>query len=296
MFNIRSSVGAAVTLGLVFSNAYADTSEVAAVAMELSTGRPKVDLMINNEGPFPFIFDTGAGVFTVHPTLVEEIGLEITGQSEISSPGGQAIPVDVVNLDRVNLSGAEVSDIEARIVDMGIPVEIGGYGVLGPVQFQAFGRVALDFESQRVEIGGSFEKPDSVAWQAFGDDAPLLDIMLSVGDTQIPAHIDTGNPGVLMLPRSYTEQLPLDAEPQVVGQIRLVDGAMDIYGAPISESFHAADATIPASTVLLFDRAIANIGSGALRGLQLEIDWDNQRYALWGEARPVALQRQRRPQ
>lgn len=296
MFAYRSLFGSAVILGMISTAAYADIPDATSAELELSTGRPKVDLMINDEGPFPFIFDTGAAVFTMHPTLVETLNLEITGQSEISSPGGQAFPVDVVSLDQVSLSGAEMGAVDALIVDIGMPVEVGGYGVVGPVQFQEYGRVAFDFESQLVEIGGTFDKPDNVAWQAFGDDAPLLDVMLRIGDTEIPAHIDTGNPGILMLPRSYAEQLPLDAEPSVVGQIRLVDGEMDIYGAPVSESFQAADATIPASTVLLFDRAIANIGTGALRGLQLEIDWDNQRYALWGEAQPVALQRQRRPQ
>jgi len=296
MFSFRSIVGAAAAFALTSGTTLADAPEVSSVPMELSTGRPMVELTINGEGPFPFIFDTGAAVFTVHPALVEALDLDITGQSEISSPGGQAIPVDVVGLDSVSLDRADINGVDAMIVDMGIPVEMGGYGVLGPVQFQAFGRVAFDFETQQVEIGGRFEKPDDVDWQAFGDDAPLLDVLLTVGDAQVPAHIDTGNPGILMLPLSYADQLPLDAEPTVVGQIRLVDGAMDVYGAPVSEPFIAADATIPAGSVMLFDRDIANIGAGALRGLQLEIDWDSQRYALWGEATPVALRRQRRPQ
>lgn len=273
------------------SAAQALQPEAEAISMDLSTGRPMVELMVNEEGPYPFVFDTGAGVFTVHPQLVETLGLEISGQGQISSPGGQAFPVDLVNLETVSLGHAQVGDIEARVVDMGLPVEVGGYGVLGPVQFRAFDRVAFDFENQRIEVGGSFNKPDDVAWQAFGDDAPLLDIMLTVGDARIPAHIDTGNPGGLMLPRDIADQLPLDAPLQVVGQARMVDGTMDIYGAPISQSFQAGDASIPVSNVLFFERAMANIGSGALRGLQLEIDWAHERYALWGEAQPAQPQR-----
>ena len=154
----------------------------------------------------------------------------------------------------------------------------------------------FDFENERLEIGGDFNKPDDMTWIPMGDGAPLLETVLRLGDLEMPVHIDTGSPGILTLPYASADDLPLEGPVEVTGQIRLVDGAMNMYGAPINAAFELGDATIPVTNVRLFEREFANIGSGGLRGLQLEIDWTNQRFAIWGEAEPVEPRRpQRRP-
>ncbi|MAK65000.1 MAG: hypothetical protein CMF75_09740, partial [Maricaulis sp.] len=40
------------------SAAQALQPEAEAISMDLSTGRPMVELMVNEEGPYPFVFDT----------------------------------------------------------------------------------------------------------------------------------------------------------------------------------------------------------------------------------------------
>jgi hypothetical protein len=263
-------------------------------ALETTTGRPVVNVMINGQGPYPFIFDTGAGTFVIGTELVEELNLEVVGTSRLSSPGGEGFDVDLIGIDSLDLGGAIVQDITASQMDVGPREAIGAVGVIGPSMFEAFGRVAFDFNNYSVEVGGDFTTTSDSAWIEFGESAPLLDGMLSTGDVSIPIHLDTGSPGIASLPRSFADELPLDGPIEVVGRGRLVDRDFVIEGAPMSATLSLGEASIPVSSVHFVERSFGNIGMGALHGLTLEIDWDADRYALAGTAEPREPVRRRR--
>lgn len=53
-------------------------------------------------------------------------------------------------------------------------------------------------------------------------------------------------------------------------------------------------ANIPLSRVAFTPRPFGNLGTGGLRGTVLEIDWENDRFAVWGEAEPVLFTPRRR--
>ena len=260
--------------------------------MDLASGRPVVALMINGEGPFPFIFDTGAGPLTLSSGLAEELGLTVTGQTTLDSPaGGEPVAVDQTRVESISLGGAGLSGMDALIVDFGPPGQLGAMGVIGPNAFRDYGRVAYDFANHRIEIGGPLRHDGDARWIDFSASAPLLEVPLTIGDVTVPAHIDTGNPSIMNFPEDRIGDLPLAGPLQVVGQARTIDRVMEIRGAPVEADAQIGDAVIPLTDITSFPLPFANIGSGALRGLYLEIDWQSERVAISGRAEPVSPRR-----
>jgi hypothetical protein len=283
------SILIAAAAGIVAAGAaWADPADPVIVPFDLSSGRPVVDVMINGEGPFPFVFDTGATGAMIRSSLVAELGLEITGTGRVGSPaGGEPIAVEYTRLDRASLGGAASEDIRAIIVDFGDPRQMASVGVIGPNIFADYGRVAFDFTENQVEIGGALHHDDSADWQDFSATAPIIEIPLTIGDVTVPVHIDTGNPSILNFPEDRIEDLPLAGPLQVMGEARTIDRVMEIRGAPIAETARVGDAEIPLRSVTSFPLPFANMGSGALRDLYLEIDWTQERFAISGTAQPA---------
>jgi hypothetical protein len=261
--------------------ALADTT-----AFDVDPGRPMVQLMVNGQGPYPFVFDTGSPSLLVMQSLVDEIGLEVVGSDELQSPlEGTPVEVDVVRVESIALGGAVVGDLEASVLDMeghGL-----GRGVVGPALFREHGALTLDFESNTVTLGGAAPS-DVDTWLPFGVSAPLLDAPVRIGDTTIEGHLDTGNPGVLSVPNDFEDRLPLSGPVRTLGMARTVDAEFEIRGAPIETSARVGDAEIPLSQIMLSAIPVANLGTAGLRGLVLHVDWENERFALTGTADPGA--------
>ncbi len=282
-----------VALWLLSACSVADetVASVASVPFELSTGRPVVEMKINGQGPFNVVFDTGAPGITLMKHTAEQLGLEVIDTQLVGSPaGGTPVSAEVVLIDTIDLHGAVVSDRRATVLDFGGPAL--GDGVIGPAVFEQFGRVALDFTAQKIEVGGNVTHGNA-DWITFGPSAPILDAQLTIGVEKIPAHIDTGAPHVIAVPNALADKLPLTGPVVTVARARTIDREFEIKGAPIDVEAKLGQATVPLQQIQFHDLPFANIGSGALRGLTIEIDWLNQRFAIRGEATPVALQPRR---
>lgn len=264
---------------------------------DLSSGRPVVEILINGEGPFPFIFDTGAHGAMIRTSLVEELGLQPTGRQSVTSPaGGDPIEVDATSLARIELAGAEALDVPSIIIDFGAPEQMASVGVIGPDIFSDYGRVAFDFSDNSVEIGGDLHHAETAAWQDFSATAPLIEIPLRIGEITLPVHIDTGNPSSLTFPADRIEELPLTGPVEIIGLARTIDRTMEVRGAPVAASAFIGDAEIPLTRVVTLPLPFANMGSATLRGLYLEIDWTENRVAVSGTAAPATPRRPRAPQ
>lgn len=262
------------------------------VQFELDTGRPVVQAYVNGQGPYPFVFDTGAPGLIIRKHLSDKLSLEVVDQKKVGSPaGGTPISADIVRVDQVSLGGAQVEAINATVIDFGGP-DLGG-GIIGPAVFKEFGRLAMDFEKNTIEIGGEI-KNQNTHWTRFGQSAPLLDMTLVIEGVEIAAHLDTGAPHIISVPKQFADQLPLAGPVKTVAKGRTIDREFEILGAPIDSMAKLGGATIPLTQLQFFDLPFANIGTGALRGLYLEIDWVADRFYLEGEAKPVTLKPKRR--
>lgn len=270
--------------------ALAATAQAATAPFETSTGRPVVHLSVNGGGPYPFVLDTGAPGLIVRQALVDELGLEVLGTTEVTSPiSGTPLAADRVRVDSVALAGVEVRDLEALVIDLG-GAELG-MGIVGPALFRGHGPLTLDFERNEVVLGVEAEPEGVTTWMPFGPSAPLLDVPVRIGELTIDGHIDTGSPGVLAIPSDFAERLVFTGPVRTVGMARTVDAEFEIRAAAIATDARVGDARIPLTEIYIAELPVANLGTGGLRGLQLYVDWEGERFALTGVAEPVSPHR-----
>ena len=247
--------------------------------------------MVNGHGPYPFVFDTGSPALLVMQSLADELKLEVVDSDELVSPiGGTPLPVDVVKVESITLGGATTEDIEAFVLDMdgrGL-----GMGIVGPALFRDHGAMTIDFQHNTIGIGGP--PPEGIAtWMPFGDSAPLLDVPVRIGDTVVKGHLDTGSPGRVTLPYDFEDKLPLTGPGRTIGRGRTVDAEFEVRSAPIDAAASLGDAKIPLEQIEFSNNPAANVGTAAVRGLMLHIDWAEDRFALTGTAKPLSSLRQR---
>jgi hypothetical protein len=273
---------AALSLLLLAASCSANTVFAASVPFDLASGRPVVELTVNDGGPYRFVFDTGCPGLIVGRSLVEEASLEIVGDTEVQSPlQGAPVAAQLARVPSIELGGARVTDLEAIVLDVpGLDA-----GVVGPSVFRGHGPLTLDFAEQTITIGGALGEAGS--WLPFGESAPLLDAPVRIGDVVLDGHVDTGSPDVLAVPARLADRLPLTGPVRTVGRARTVDAEFEIRAAPIETSARVGDAEIPLSEVRIAELPVANLGTGGLLGLKLQIDWERERFALTGKAAPA---------
>ncbi len=267
--------------------AVATGAPAATAPFDVTTGRPIVQLSVNGKGPYPFVLDTGAPGLIVRQALVDELGLEHLGTTEVTSPiGGTPLAADRVRVDSVALAGAEARDLEATVIDLGGAAL--GMGVVGPAVFRGHGPLSLDFERNELTLGPQPEPEGVTTWMPFGPSEPLLDAPVRIGELTIDGHIDTGSPGVLAVPSGFAERLPLTGPVRTVGMARTVDAEFEIRAAAIATDAKIGDAQIPLTEIHIAELPVANLGAGGLRGLTLYVNWEGERFALTGAAAPVS--------
>jgi predicted aspartyl protease len=154
--------------------------------------------MINGQGPFRFIVDTGASHSTISPGLVRTLGLKPTAVPSILLQGitGSA-QVSGVTIDRLQAGVLTVQGAPMPVV--WAPVMAGADGILGAA---GLGEQTLevDFEHNRVVIAsalGSAMRADSMRVHGLRLTDGLLTLDTHVGHVPVRAVIDTGSPRTL---------------------------------------------------------------------------------------------------
>lgn len=112
-----------------------------------------VPVLVNDEGPFDFILDTGAGTMVVG----EELAAKLTLPRGTSQEGhGATAPIEVVmtTLESLSIGDQQGAPLEAAIMDlkplrMRIGAEIDG--IIGHNFLREF-RVSVDYPRGRLEL------------------------------------------------------------------------------------------------------------------------------------------------
>ena len=156
-------------------------------------GRILAPVMINGQGPFRLIVDTGASYSTVSPELVATLGLQpdddipfvvngVTGSARVPS---------------VPISHLQAGDLSYRSINLPViwaPVMAGADGILGAAGLKEM-RIMVEFKRNRVTI---FRPPIGLAPRGFQRvhatvmDNGLLTVEVKVGGVKARAVIDTG--------------------------------------------------------------------------------------------------------
>ena len=109
--------------------------------------RLTVPVLIEGEGPFDFMIDTGAEATVVTHTLKEQLGLEPVGTAIVVGMASR-VPVELVGLDGLEFAARVIDGLEAPLLEQR---HVGADGILGLDTLQDL-RVLIDFRADTIAV------------------------------------------------------------------------------------------------------------------------------------------------
>jgi predicted aspartyl protease len=274
--------------------AHAAAPEAAAAAdvdipMDVSTGRPQIEARFKGR-TISVTYDTGAQGATIPRSLAQQLELPVIGRALVGSPnGGTPVEVDVVSIDGLEIGGLRLvpgyRTLDALIID-DARLPPGTAMVIGNNQFPGQ-LIELDFPAARFRVSQESAE-DTKAWAPLNDRG-MVETRLRIGGDSVPAHIDTGNPGVLDLPETLATRLPLTNAREGT-RITFVDGSVKTTEAEMQADALLGDLPVRLDGTFRFAPIpFANLGGNGLKGALLRIDMQGKRWLLRyaGAAVPV---------
>jgi predicted aspartyl protease len=156
-------------------------------------GRIVAPVLINGQGPFRLVVDTGASHTTISPALAARLGLLALPDSTVmlnGVTGAEMVPA--VTLDRVQAGDLIVEGARAPVITTDIMA--GADGILGVAGLKRE-RITVDFREDRITISrskGNRGTSDMLRIPAIRLSGGLLMVVARVGGVRVQAIIDTG--------------------------------------------------------------------------------------------------------
>lgn len=251
------------------------------VPMTIAGHLPAIEIMVNGKGPYRFGIDTGGqGSLRVDDDLAVELGMPEVGEVWGGDPSGQnRVRMRVVGVDSISIGGATFAAMHSATRAYGEPAQKHGVdGILGFGLFDGY-TVTFDYPAGRLRIEPKELPPVNgadVIPYTDADGIPSIDI--AVGPLRMSAHVDAGSMGGFILPERLLEELPLAAEPEVIGRARTVSNTFEIKGAPLRGTLRIGGIEF-VDPKLEFQPIMpdANVGSRILRDFRVSFDTRNKR-------------------
>ena len=130
-----------------------------------------IPVEVNEQGPFDFILDTGAGTSLLSVELAEKLKVKVLGSKQGQSAGG-AVSVSLAKVESLSVGTTRLPDVDVGIVDLKqIATTIGARidGDLGYNFLRSF-RISIDYEKYELRL----------------DDPHRLDVFNRSGQTEVP--------------------------------------------------------------------------------------------------------------
>jgi hypothetical protein len=251
------------------------------IPMDMSTGRPQIEARFKGR-TMRVTYDTGSQGATIPRSLAQQLELPVIGRALVGSPnGGTPLEVDVVSIDGLEIGGlrlvAGYRTLDALTID-DTRLPPGTAMVIGNNQFPGQ-LIELDFPAARFRVSRNSEE-DTKSWAPLNDRG-MVETRLRIGEESVPAHIDTGNPGILDLPVTLAARLPLTSAPREGASIRFVDGSAKTTEAELQADALLGDLPIRLDGTFRFAPIpFANLGGSGLKGALLRIDMQGKRWLL----------------
>lgn len=170
MAHLRVTRLAAACLALVSAPAAADVATAPpSVAETIPTGKDRalrmtVPVMINGQGPFDFVIDTGADRTVISQELAERLDLPRHGTAKLHAMGGVG-QVDIVRIGTLSVS----TNFSRNVRAAALPARnIGADGLLGIDSLKGQ-RIVMDFAANTMRLEPSTEPEEPIP-----DDGELI--------------------------------------------------------------------------------------------------------------------------
>lgn len=131
------------------------------VSFELKQNIVFVDVTVNGEGPFTFIFDTGASVTVLKPATARKLKLKTKAVGGEGVLGGllkmAGLSAEVTTVDSIAMGKAEVKDFEAVVMNVpqaDIPLSMAGISYDGLIGFHFISRfvTTIDYKAKTIRL------------------------------------------------------------------------------------------------------------------------------------------------
>lgn len=162
------------------------------LAAEEKRSRLFIAVMVNNQGPFRFLVDSGADRSVVSLALAERLNLPPGEPKRLQGMAGTMM-VPTVLIDSLGIGRSEMTGITAPALS---GRDLGADGLIG-IDALADQRLLLDFAAKTITVQDSREPEVRMAGEivvtARRRKGQLILTQAYVGDTRISAVIDTGS-------------------------------------------------------------------------------------------------------
>jgi hypothetical protein len=268
----------------ILSMSLAATASAEPVVIDLGDfgGRPTVELMIGEAGPFTFVLDTGAGGVVLDESILDQIALTSIGKQMVGSPGGERFEVDRYSIDKLSISDIEILEQNAVALDM------QGMRATSPIDVHGIISFWLLVESYSVlDLAGGTLTINDEKNLSFDDEGvfnfeiqppfPYPQFLVEIGDFEALAHFDTGSPDYLTTAFSNADNLVLTGEPQFIRQGSMIGRTFDLMGATLDGEAHIGSIQLSSPEIRFIEgmRGV-NIGSEFINNYLIEFDLNNE--------------------
>jgi hypothetical protein len=110
-----------------------------------------VPVFIRDQGPFPFALDTGASKSVIDSGLVEQLGLDLTGEAQRALGVGGAIETELLEVEQWMVGEVQLDPATVATIDLPESERRGGIqGLLGSDILSRYGTITIDFDDGRL--------------------------------------------------------------------------------------------------------------------------------------------------
>lgn len=251
-------------------------SAIETVPLDLSGPRPIAMLRVGAGEAVRVIFDTGASGNVLDADFARAAGLPDDGPAQVGTPAGGPPMIGFRTRLDGRLGNAALGGVRAVALPMPAMQRLNVKGVFGPGTFS--GRlVFLDLARGEIRV-----TPKTAENIPSGPSHPYSDmgmrslpgVEVEIGGRGHHAHIDTGQPGMLMMPMAMSTEMPLDGALTDGPPARLADGV------PRAVRIGRIRGTVRIGTLTLENPEVrfmeglnrVNVGMLALRGATIVFD------------------------
>ncbi|HKR24016.1 MAG TPA: retropepsin-like aspartic protease, partial [Allosphingosinicella sp.] len=251
-------------------------AQVETVPLDLTGPRPVAMLQVGAGEAVRVIFDTGASGNVLDADFARAAGLPDDGPAQVGTPaGGEPMIGFRTRLDG-RLGNAALGGVRAVALPMPVMQRLNVKGVFGPGTFA--GRlVFLDLARGEIRVtpktAETIPSGPSHPYSGMGMRS-LPGVAVEIGGRSHHGHIDTGQPGMLMMPMAMSAEMPLDGALTDGPPARLADGV------PRAIRIGRIRGTVRVGTLVLENPEVrfmegldrVNVGMLALRGATIVFD------------------------
>jgi hypothetical protein len=270
----------------------------------LEGGRLVIEARIDDQGPLPFILDTG-GHAILTPATAARLGLQARGSGASHGAGAGVTETRYARADHVDIGDARLADVPFVVLDLGYPTveraqDAPVAGLLGLEVFERFA-VSLDYDESRATLtpfdtfiphAGAVAVPIE-----FTDDMPLA--RAAADGREGFFGIDTGNSGDMLVFGAWARDAGLrDRYRAGIEMVSTGVGGTSVNYLARTRSFAIGGIALPGVLARLAEDAAGafaaraeagNVGQSVLSRFNVAFDYRRHAMLLSPRARAVAL-------